>query len=79
MLKLSSTTRTNMYSYEETGAEGSSVFSSAFESLSWKISSNFKVTGGLHIVSKIFGLAKVLKTFHLYRLDARYLPLAESA
>lgn len=70
---------TNMYSYEETGSQGSSVFLIASECLSCKICSNFKVPGGLHIVSKMFGLAEVLKNFHLYRLDAHCLSLVEYA
>jgi len=44
-------------------------------SLLCKISSNFKVPGGLHITNKMFGLAKLLKNF----LDAHYLSLVEYA
>lgn len=79
MLKLSSTIHTNIESYEETGSLGSAVFSIASECLPCTISSKFKVPGELHIISKMFGQAKVLKNFHLYRLDAHYLSLVEYA
>lgn len=70
-----------MPSYEDTNHIGLLFFffSVASESLSYKISNNFKVFGGLHIVSKMFGLVKVLKNFHLYELDAHYLSLVENA
>lgn len=58
LLKLSSTIRTNMYSYKETGSQSSCVSSIPSESLSCKSSSNFKV----HIIIKDFGLPNFFKT-----------------
>lgn len=61
--------------YEKTGSQASSDFSMASVSLLGKIGSNFKVPSGLPIAGKIFRLSKVVKSSHLYKLDAHYLSL----